>query len=93
VPFGSSVGALKAGLPTISNDYDFFITDKNFELFKKAHPSDNFEIKVQGDENPLTYLYKLENGKYGKPGDIDLNIIYTGKDGKATGQRAMELFR
>ena len=93
--FGSSVGVTEAGLPTITDDIDLFIADVDLPQIEKLHGNRNtWGIKVGNDDEVQTYVVKLDNGRYGKAGDVDLNILYTDpKTGKAIGTRSMEIFK
>jgi hypothetical protein len=83
--FGSSTGAGEVNLPHLSHDYDVMISQKNYNTHVKN------KLKFVGDTGPAKTHSIGEN--FGEQGNIDFNIVEEGKNGKATGQRAIEIFR
>lgn len=87
--FGSTGLVTKLGLPHATGDVDTYILKSALDDYEKIHGT--LPWKVDG----LTKTLKLEGGKYGEMGDIDLNIIPTKADGTLdfTSTRALNLFR
>lgn len=87
VAFGSSIGVTEGGLPHATHDIDLYITDADL----KALGKEDLPWVVEG----LTKRDQLDGGRYGKYGDIDLNIIFTKEDGTIdfTKGRGLDLFR
>lgn len=93
--FGSSAGVTQAGFPHATHDIDFYITKKQMDAIRAKNPS-AFQVRTStgpNDDDVSTWLYKIENGKYGEAGDIDLNVIGETPEGLATGIRAEELYQ
>lgn len=93
--FGSSAGVTEAGFPHATHDIDFYITQKQMDAIRKANPSafSPRESSAVHPDDVDTWIHRIEGGKFGDSGDIDLNVIKADKNGFATGERAEELFR
>lgn len=94
--FGSAGPVLNARFPHATGDLDYWITESDMNKLLQKY-KDRISVKSSNEKDPsrpLTWKYDLGE-KFG-PGDsryIDLNVIYTDKDGMAMGSRAEELFR
>lgn len=85
-PFGSSVGEAEGAIVHNTHDIDGYITrDMLAQLQKKNLVS----TTTPGE----TYLYKVQNGKFGEAGNVDLNILSIDKDGKIGNSRTAEMYR
>jgi hypothetical protein len=82
--FGSSTGVGEVNLPHLSHDYDVFISQSNYN----KHVKNKFPFI-----GPTGPARTHSIGDFGEQGNIDFNIIEEGKDGKAVGDRAIEIFR
>jgi hypothetical protein len=88
--FGSSRGVADAGLVHIPDDVEVLITRKNYDKnVANKYPKTAEEANV--------VKHDLVNGKgmspKGNKGEVGFVIIEEGKNGKAVGKRAQELFR
>lgn len=87
-PFGSAEGVSEGALSHNTHDIDGYLSREAFEEFRKTHP-----VSKRAGTNGNTYIYNVENGKYGEAGNIDLNIVDVGKDGTINNSRTAELYR
>lgn len=86
-PFGSSVTTVRGELPHISDDVDWIMPESLYNKhFKGKVPLYGTQKTTYG----YTHAYKLPNNLKDEP--LDINVIRQGKDGKATGQLAEQLF-
>lgn len=85
-PFGSSVGVSENALTHNTHDIDGYITRKILDELKKK----GLVIETAPGE---TYLYKVQGGKFGEAGNVDLNILNIGEDGRIGNSRTAEMYR
>lgn len=85
-PFGSSVGVSENALTHNTHDIDGYITRKVLDELKKK----GLVIETAPGE---TYLYKVQGGKFGEAGNVDLNILNIGEDGRIGNSRTAEMYR
>jgi hypothetical protein len=82
VPYGSSVGLVDVGLPHSAGDIDGYMKASDWEAFLKKNPGIEFEDL--GDLKRIVFNEQMDDN-----GIVDVNLVYSDKDGYVSGERGV----